>query len=414
MANGGGYSFGAEFSGSVAPFQPSGTEYVAILEEDLQIELRRGVSFVTVRYKMQNQSSKSRKVRFGFPAESIRSDLMSLEPVPSPNPFEKDLRNYEISLNGKAIESEYLPSEKVWSGKEFPGAEALKGVQGWQVSEVRFPKSDVVELEIRFQCVHSSQWRTSSDDVHRGAEWFRYRLSTGAVWRGPIQKGKVEIRAVGVPAAEVVIESPLETFLKDPEGVWRWEFQQLEPSLADDIAIQVCPGFYSPWGPYLLRQGRWSEHVGEVSVSASSTLSSEEEGRYAASRVFERQGVWSEGAEGSGVGEWLEFTLEEPSVLEGLWIRPGFQTWQRPELFRDNARPARLDLVLDEEHVVDASLPDLSESYFLPILDWRKPVKSVRLIVREVYPGKRFPDLCISQVVLYRSLAKEPVYQQAR
>src|SRR5512142_2318295 len=70
-ANGGGYDYGVQFTGSVAPFQASGTEHVRIEEEHLDVALRRTQAIVTVRYTMRNVSGKPVKVRFGFPVEAI-------------------------------------------------------------------------------------------------------------------------------------------------------------------------------------------------------------------------------------------------------------------------------------------------------------------------------------------------------
>ena len=70
LANGGGYSFGVTFTGAVAPFQAAGTEKVRILEEKLDVALRRGDAAVVVRYQMKNVTDQAATVKFGFPVEA--------------------------------------------------------------------------------------------------------------------------------------------------------------------------------------------------------------------------------------------------------------------------------------------------------------------------------------------------------
>ncbi len=70
LANGGGYTAGVKFTGSVAPFQPEGCEKVQIRKEDLNIVLGEKSAAVTVRYEMQNVSGDAVKARFGFPVEA--------------------------------------------------------------------------------------------------------------------------------------------------------------------------------------------------------------------------------------------------------------------------------------------------------------------------------------------------------
>src|SRR5437867_12115273 len=85
LANGGGYSFGVKFPGALAPFQAFGTQNVRILEEKLEIDLRRTEAAVLVRYTMQNQSKHPVTVKFGFPVEAQKTDDEEEETEQSPS-----------------------------------------------------------------------------------------------------------------------------------------------------------------------------------------------------------------------------------------------------------------------------------------------------------------------------------------
>ena len=47
-------------------------------------------------------------------------------------------------------------------------------------------------------------------------------------------------------------------------------------------------------------------------------------------------------------------------------------------------------------------------------MGYDQPVKKLRLTVKEVYPGSRYEDMCISDVALAVKLDKAPKIQPAR
>ena len=76
--NGGGYQYGVEFTGAVAPFEPTGVENVQILDEKLNIVIHDDEAEVEVNYVMRNLGKGSELVTFGFPIEAMNWGIMSL------------------------------------------------------------------------------------------------------------------------------------------------------------------------------------------------------------------------------------------------------------------------------------------------------------------------------------------------
>ena len=66
---------------------------------------------------------------------------------------------------------------------------------------------------------------------------FAYSLSPAATWKGPIGKGKIEINIRHPEPEDVSIEKPKERFKKVSDARYEWEFENLKPTLADDIRI---------------------------------------------------------------------------------------------------------------------------------------------------------------------------------
>ncbi|WP_242393840.1 NADase-type glycan-binding domain-containing protein [Anaeromyxobacter oryzisoli] len=435
LANGGGYAFGVTFTGAVSPFQASGTEHVRIVDEKLDVTLRRDAATVVVRYAMQNAANAPVRVRFGFPVEAVVGDEWGgdggdeiTDPAQRGEALRaaiQQLEGYAVTLEGKPVAARF-EIEPFAGGKipSFPGSDALKGVAGWMVSEVTFPVGAPVALEIRYTARYHGQGTFVSDDVSASALSFRYRLSTGAVWHGSIAKGTVTIRADGIAADEVEIESPRERFRRDGDR-WRWTFQDLEPTLADDLTIHAVQGYdsqyvYDPEARargirgYLRRRGTWGEGHQRFEARASSTLAPNRKHGFGAEHLAEEASEvpWAEGAPGDGLGEWVELRPTRPAPLLALEITPGFASV--PGLFKANGRPSRIEILLNGEHRFVATLGDSPTPQLVPVVGYAKAVSSVKITILEARPGARYPDTCISRVVLYDRLAHEPAHHGAR
>jgi hypothetical protein len=189
LANGGGYAFGVKLTGTLAPFQASGTEHVQILEEKLDITLRRTDASVVVRCSMKNLSPGPVRVQFGFPVEAIREDDLiddspdarEVRPKGLPGAVQQ-LKGYTVTADGQPVASK-LEVEPFATGKipAFPGSEALKNIAGWMVSTMTFPAAAPVTLEIKYSADYEGSATYVSDDTQATPLSFTYRLSTGAV-----------------------------------------------------------------------------------------------------------------------------------------------------------------------------------------------------------------------------------------
>ncbi|MFL5301268.1 MAG: NADase-type glycan-binding domain-containing protein [Anaeromyxobacteraceae bacterium] len=239
-----------------------------------------------------------------------------------------------------------------------------------------------------------------------------------------VAKGTVTIAADGIPADEVEIVAPRDRFVRDGER-WVWSFQDLEPTLADDITVHPIPGFLevSRYGgsgghasTFLERAGKWGAGHRAYKVRASSTLAPTRAHAYGAEHVQQPRatGPWAEGVPGLGVGEWLEVVPSGRAPLLALSIVPGFRSDERPELFAANARPSRVEILLNEEHRFVATLGDKPVEQLIPVLGYSKPVSKLRITILEARPGTKYQDTSISSVVLYDRLNQKPDMRGAR
>ncbi len=424
-ANGGGYfRGGVENTGDVAGFEPKATENIRILDEKLTIRLGPKQADVEVRYLMRNITDKKVRVRFGFPVEESFDRSFMGEPERNKESDGKRLaycKNYRITAAGKAVKSTWQgePGES----KELP----FKGVAGWLVSEITFAANGEIPVMIRFQSQYPDEQWTVSDNGSSSAALFRYRLSSAACWAGAIGTGKIVVEPSGIDPADIRILKPVNRFRK--EGVrWVRDFENLEPSLADDIEIEARPAVneYSEYlgkdaghsklhlyATFVERRKQWSMLHSNYLVKASSTLPGDGDIHYHAENIREHWegNAWSEGAPGPGAGAWLELTPAVPKPLLGIRMKPGYQ---KEGLFKANARPKKIRVELNGEHRFDADIPDVEEETAIPVSGYSKPVRKIRMTFTEVYAGSRFDDLCVTGVRLHVRLDKKPNVQPAR
>lgn len=425
LANGGGYfRGGVENAGDIAGFEPVATGNIRILDEKLSIKLGKKEADVEVRYLMRNITDKKVKIRFGFPVEETFDMELMVSEDEQKFPDGKKLaycKNYQISAGGKAVKS-------TWNGEPSKIGK-FKGVAGWLVSELTFAAGEEKPVLIRFQSEYPVEQWGVSDDESRNAAIFRYRLSTAACWADTIGNGKITVEANGIDPSEIRVLKPVNRFKKEGNR-WVWNFENLEPAMADDIEIEAQPGYYIYGGrhadtfgggdvpahryeDYMERGKRWSIIHANYEVKASSTLPPEDGKEYPATNIRTRyeETAWSEGAKGSGVGEWLEITPAAPKRLLEILLKGGFQ---KDGLFKKNARPKRVVFKLNGEHEIQATLPDKEEEIVIPVTGYDKPVKKIRMTVLEVYEGSAFEDLCITSLRLHALLDKKPKISHAR
>ena len=420
FANGGGYfRGGVEHAGDVAGFEPKETEKIRIVDEKLTVALGPKSADVEVRYLMRNETDKKVKVRFGFPVEESFDNGYGAGEIPERAKGKRDqlryCQDYLITAAGKGIAAKWQGEEMASDDKRF------KGIVGWLISEITFAAGEEKPVMIQFRSGYPSNEWWVSDDNSTGAALFRYRLSTAACWAGTIGTGRITLKPAGIDPRELKVLKPVNRFKKDGES-WVWNFENLEPAMADDLEIEARPSMESTpvhyGGPdrsrYVNRGGQWFISHMNYQVNASSTLPVDGQLSYNADNLkgSSSGSTWSEAAKGTGIGEWLQIEPQVPKPLAAIEIRPGYG--KSDELFQANARPKKILVDLNDGHQFSVDIPDSKEEFRIPVNDYAKPVKKIRLTFQEVWPGTKFEDLCVSGVRLEVRLDKKPKLEPVR
>jgi hypothetical protein len=134
-------------------------------------------------------------------------------------------------------------------------------------------------------------------------------------------------------------------------------------------------------------------------VTASSELSSEQGNSYAAANVLDGDfdTSWQEGAGGTGEGEWIQFSFEQPVTVVRLDIANGYQRDDRR--FLGNPRIERLRVEYDDGSSQILLLEDEQgyQSFDLEPTETQR----LRLVIESVYPGERWEDASMSAIQFY-------------
>lgn len=141
------------------------------------------------------------------------------------------------------------------------------------------------------------------------------------------------------------------------------------------------------------------------SVTASSSLASQEGNKYSPKMLDDANlsTAWAEGAKNNGIGQFIEFHLkrEYPGKVHfgGATLINGYA--KTPELWASNGRIRELEMSINGKHVVMLTLED---TYHIQDLRFSAPeVKSgdvVRFTIRAVYPGTKYNDTCLTELIL--------------
>ena len=464
FANGGAWQTGVPGTGSASASNKGRQTNVTIEDETLKIDLHPGYAAVDVRYRIHNTGPKVQQ-DFFFPVERWEKN-----PDADIEPTQSHIEHYKISVDGKDLKSTNVAGAKQQSSerKEKTGkgneesseakeedseakqegsdaegedSETTSGpfwrqesstIKSWKKSVIPFERNQTREVTIHYNAPYAGNAETVSDDLHSSEATFAYSLSPAATWKGAIGKGKIEVNILHPEPDDVSIEKPKERFKKISDTHYEWDFENLKPTLADDIRIVAHSKYDSyPTGyseeeldsraSYVIRNNQYFLDHKDYDATASSTLAPQGKRNYDAVNIKadpqrDLQTPWAEGAKDDGIGESITLDVKRPLPLYGILIRPGYYEYGREDVWRKNNRVAALEITLNDEHTFTESIPDerFEDPYLIRVRDYTKPVGKIKLVIKGVYRGTQFRDTCISLVELRAPLAKKPEVHGAR
>ena len=430
FANGGAWQTGVPGTGNASASKNDRHTDVTIENETLKIDLHSEYAAVEVRYQMHNTGPKVQQ-DFFFPVERWGKN-----PDVDTETKRDDIDHYRIAVDGKELLSTNVAGPKEESSSDTSSGQIweqnVSTIRSWKKSVIPFERNQTRDVTIQYRARYAENDESVSDDSHISDATFAYSLSPAATWKGPISKGKIEINILHPEFEDVSIEKPKERFRKISDTHFEWDFENLKPTLADDIRIVAHSKYDSyPTGyseedtqrhaSYILREHQYFLDHTDYDATASSTLASQGKRNYDAINIKadpqrELQTPWCEGAKDEGIGQSITLDVKRPLPLYGILIRPGYYEYGREDVWWKNNRVAALEITLNDEHTFTENIPDerFENPYLIRVRDYVKPVSRIKLVIKGVHSGRQFRDTCISLVQLRAVLAKKPEIQPAR
>jgi hypothetical protein len=136
-----------------------------------------------------------------------------------------------------------------------------------------------------------------------------------------------------------------------------------------------------------------------TSALASSTLEGTSTNSYRVTNLLDGDltTAWNEGAEGPGIGEWIQFEFSQSTKLARIEIANGYQ--KDGERFEGNPRVESMKVEYSNGTTQLVDLLDVMD--FQAITPTIQPVEWVRLSIVSVYAGEEWDDTALSEVRIY-------------
>ncbi len=135
---------------------------------------------------------------------------------------------------------------------------------------------------------------------------------------------------------------------------------------------------------------------------ASSVLDGNE-ARYGATNILDSnpETAWSEGAEGYGIGEWIQVEKDGLADISRILISNGFHKSQ--EIYNNNGRLKRFRLDFSQGQYIYYEVDEnkTGSNYIRIIFDRPISTDSIRLTILDVFEGSKYEDTCITDIVAY-------------
>ena len=472
FGNGGAWQTGVPGTGAASASNKNQKTDITIENETLKIDLHPEHADVAIRYWMHNTGPKVQQ-DFFFPVERWGANPDSDNQGKS-----DDIDRYQISVDGKELKSTNVAGPKEESSETKDGAneakqesskakeeetseanresteaeqesaeaeeeggettsgsfwqETVSTIKSWKKSVIPFERNQTREVTIHYKARYAENDESVSDDSHISNASFAYSLSPAATWKGPIGKGKIEINILHPEPEDVSIAKPKERFKKISDTRYEWDFENLKPTMADDIRIVAhskydkYPTGYSEEelssrAAYVLKDHQYFLDHTDYDATASSTLAAQGKHNYDVVNIKgdptrEVPSPWVEGVEGDGIGESITLNVKRPLPLYGIRIQPGYYEYDDKEPWLKNNRVAALEIMLNDEHTFTESIPDerFERPYLIRVRDYTKPVNKIKLVIKGVHRGTQFRDTCVSLLELRAPLSKKPEVHGAR
>ena len=384
------------------------TPDIFIERENLNINTSPYSTVVTVEYTLKNTGA-ARELDYIFPVTNYLFDMYDDASIEWIVFYDNGIKlDYSLVENEKDAENTTYGNANLEDDPAFGSVLNGQEVQYYKIrntyydTKLHFAKGETKTLIVTYKADTSyTSWGTSKSPRNDFSDMvFLYDLRPAAAWGN----GKAAEFNLRVDYTELRLARDINInsgeFKRDISGIFTYSKKDF--SFADMGILSIVVDYPFEYLENSSYQWDWVKKV-----YASSTLPSYDN-RYSVENLFDGNinMVWA--TNGNGVGAVLEIEFDYGGFLG---ILNGFV--RSKELYYDNARIKKIkveegyywsdDFIVREPweyefedipyEQIDRNLPRMNVPYF-------HGAQFVRLTILEVYPGKKYQDVCISQIYM--------------
>jgi len=395
---------------------------IEILYEDLRIDLYKTYAEVKVKYQVKN-NGKGQTVEAGFPSIAYDEKCEKGYQGPCYVVKHREIEEYKVMVNNNEIKyalenGVVYPikfSKRVSEVTEYETyLDIYKSTLSFEAGEM---KEIVISYISKYQAysygIEESNGYTSNDEYI-----FRYLLSPGSTWSGTIKEGKVAINIKNKDLTGYSVY-PENRFKKNGDSLV-WTFKNLNPVVDDDIVINFNNSISNEYmgvvenekfrgiTEFSLTGEKYGDLVAK-SVTASSYL-------IAGRREYKVQNLYPynseyycEGVPGDGKGEYILFDFSDGRKIDKVGIINGLT--RTKELYYKNSRLKKIQVIINNKYQQLFELPDEYVYYddyraysIFDLMPIKEPVRTLKMIIMDIYKGTKYEDTCMSKVIFLEKL----------
>jgi hypothetical protein len=403
------------------------TPDVHLKKELLLIKLEGDYSNVTVFYTLQNTGN-SQKIKYAFPVDFDRSMEAELDCNLSEElKNEREILAFAIYDGNNKLPITEKKDSEVTKETYQSGSEniTLELYRKWFITELFFSANEKKEIMVSYFVKNNFlDWAYSkSCFVEYSNRLMSYDFTPAINWGG----GKVDEIEVIVDASEI-LRNYATCDVKGLPGIVNREGKYIYKN--ENVDINNLGRLTITYDNSVQNRSREMTHdllvsPKEFSIKASSTLGISDSVRfnlnmnYTVDKLTDNDftTAWAEGAKGPGIGEYIEITFEKGFDVACIAAINGYS--KNAETYYNNNRikDLQIDYVGRDGKSINhnstiVSFKDLPYSKingenFAKMLSVigdfgdGESFKKIRLTIKSVYPGKKFNDTCLSELLIW-------------
>lgn len=425
-ANGGPVD-GSEFyaTGNIVPLRQA---QIRLLSEDLRIRLAGDSGFVYVTYTLLNEQKTDQEVTYGFPVDVRQIEWME-------GRWSDSLKgdDFELFFNDVPVSTTFynepnrqrpdsILSKDTGGNKQL---ELFSTWRRWHVAKLKIPAGKKATIRVQFKTRNGFEdWATSkSFFAYYSDRTMVYDFTPASYWgKGVAGKFNMQIDAQQVVYNGGSIAFGGMTLREKITGIFEYDGVNVKLGDLGRLRIMYDNSAFQKFGRYLTGNQNINKHI--KSIRTSSSLGD----NYVAEKMTDGNlnTCWADGAGEDGAGQFIDIEFDSTMQVFAVLIVNGFA--RSEELFYKNNRVKQMDAsgTCDPEAYisnresfesysdcdsawkpVNAKIPWASCTIACDMGDASLCAKKLRLTVKEIYPGSKYDDVCISEIYILGATAEK-------